>query len=157
MRENDIVAEYPFGGICDKFVAYARDASDAIVQFDRYRIYVKWVHDLIKMLQEFNLEVSPQVISDQMQSFRSLEHVLFATSHLRAKTRTIALIVMYIGHVDSQSYPFSLLCRLLKTNPSDLASAALKVFTDVAKEKFKAAIAKEEEEEKKALKSTVED
>ncbi|RKK98495.1 hypothetical protein BFJ68_g13570 [Fusarium oxysporum] len=57
----------------------------------------------------------------------------------------------------SQSYPFSLLCRLLKTNPSDLVSAALKVFTDVAKEKFKAAIAKEEEEEKKALKSTVED
>ncbi|EWY83174.1 hypothetical protein FOYG_13023 [Fusarium oxysporum NRRL 32931] len=53
--------------------------------------------------------------------------------------------------------PFSLLCRLLKTNPSDLVSAALKVFTDVAKEKFKAAIAEEEEEEKKAFQTAVKD
>ncbi|KAL7767097.1 hypothetical protein ACKLNR_005013 [Fusarium oxysporum f. sp. zingiberi] len=50
-----------------------------------------------------------------------------------------------------------ILPQLLKTNPSDLVSAALKVFTDVAKEKFKAAIAEEEEEEKKAFKSTVKD
>ena len=53
--------------------------------------------------------------------------------------------------------PFSLLYRLLKTNPSDLVSAALKIFTVVTKEKFKAAIAEEEEEEKKAFKSTVKD
>ncbi|EXL66464.1 hypothetical protein FOPG_17357 [Fusarium oxysporum f. sp. conglutinans race 2 54008] len=46
---------------------------------------------------------------------------------------------------------------LLKTNPSDLVSAALKVFTGVAKEKFQAAIAEEEDEEKKAFKSTVKD
>ncbi|KAK2687308.1 hypothetical protein QWA68_013645 [Fusarium oxysporum] len=47
--------------------------------------------------------------------------------------------------------------ELLKTNPSDLVSAALKIFTVVTKEKFKAAIAEEEEEEKKAFKSTVKD
>ncbi|KAJ4114021.1 hypothetical protein NW760_000913 [Fusarium oxysporum] len=47
--------------------------------------------------------------------------------------------------------------ELLKANPSDLVSAALKVFTDVAKEKFKAAIAEEEEEEKKAFQTAVKD
>ena len=50
-----------------------------------------------------------------------------------------------------------MLYSLLKTNPSDLVSAALKVFTDVAKEKFKAAIAEEKEEEKQALKSAGKD
>ncbi|KAI7759775.1 hypothetical protein LZL87_009098 [Fusarium oxysporum] len=47
--------------------------------------------------------------------------------------------------------------ELLKTNPSDLVSAALKVFTGVAKEKFKAAIAEEEEGEKQAFKSAGKD
>ncbi|KAH7153795.1 hypothetical protein DER46DRAFT_687335 [Fusarium sp. MPI-SDFR-AT-0072] len=47
--------------------------------------------------------------------------------------------------------------ELLKTNPSDLVSAALKVFTGVAKEKFKAAIAEEEKGEKQAFKSAGKD
>ncbi|PNP74571.1 hypothetical protein FNYG_12076 [Fusarium nygamai] len=47
--------------------------------------------------------------------------------------------------------------RLLKTNPSELVSTALKVFTKVAKERFKAAIAEEEEEEKQGFKSVGED
>ncbi|CEI63518.1 hypothetical protein FVEN_g6649 [Fusarium venenatum] len=45
---------------------------------------------------------------------------------------------------------------LLETNPGDLVSAALKVFTDVAKKSFEAAIAeekKEEEEKKEGIKS----
>ncbi|RBR19258.1 hypothetical protein FVER53590_08318 [Fusarium verticillioides] len=47
--------------------------------------------------------------------------------------------------------------RLLKTNPSELVSTALEVFTKVAKERFKAAIAEEEEEEKQGFKSVGED
>ncbi|KAM5522643.1 flavin containing amine oxidoreductase [Fusarium oxysporum f. sp. phaseoli] len=42
---------------------------------------------------------------------------------------------------------------LLQTNSGDLVNVALKVFTDVAKEKFEAAIAEEKEEEKQAFKS----
>ncbi|SCN91547.1 related to L-amino-acid oxidase [Fusarium fujikuroi] len=46
---------------------------------------------------------------------------------------------------------------LLKTDPSELVSEALKVFTKVAKEKFKAAIAEQEEEEKQGFKSVGKD